>query len=416
MRIPLQRISILGGNKLTIALLTLLSSSIAAAEESSLAWNLFGTLGFSYTDNVENIELKNVPFSYLESGASFKPLSKLALQARYQFSEKLDFTIQAVARGFEDFDPEAEWVYFKYDLLDDLSLRIGRIRRPLFIHSDSYNVGYAYPWARPPGVTYFEFAGLYQSIDALDIIYTGWLGSWGVSAEGYYGRGRSDTGYIRDVLTTYDSDDSFGVALGFEKNELSLSLGHHIAEFSVDLPSAQQAIEGLNQLGFGALADPLRIDMKQASFTSLGGSYRFDNWQLDAEVTRLGSDDSILATVSSGYLSASWISDAYSYNYTIGSHRSKSNSDFAAPISQAATAVSLANTPESALAAGYLNGIADGLSQYLDANRNRRTSHRFGVRYDVRKNSVLKGEIEWIQDEGSSSATTNLNLSLDFVY
>lgn len=406
----------MGAKIVLLVLLISPLSTINAADESPFEWNLFGTFGFSYTGNLENIERKNVPYSYLESGISLKPLSKLAFQASYRFTEKLDFTVQAVARGFEDFEPEAEWIYLKYDVLDDLSFRIGRFRRPLFIHSDSYNVAYSYPWARPPGVTYFEFSGLYQSIDAIDLIYTGWLGSWGFSAEGYYGKGRSDTGYIRDILTTYSSDDSYGFVLGFEKNDFSVSMGHHLAEFSVDLPIGQQAVQGLTQLGFSALADPLRIENKQSMFSNLGGMYRFDNWQIEAELTHLGSDDSILTAVSSGYLGASWINKAYTYNYTIGAHRSRSNGDFATPISQAAQGVASANTPESAIAAGVLNGIAAGLAEYLDANENTRISHRLGVRYDERRNSALKAEVEWIEDEGSSGGTATLNLSIDFVY
>ena len=401
---------------IVVCLLLVVNSIVCAADDSKLEWNLFGTFGFSYTDNIENIEQKNVPFSYLESGASIKPLSKLALQASYRFSEKLDFTVQAVARGFEDFDPEAEWVYFKYDVLDDFSLRIGRIRRPLFIHSDSYNVAYAYPWSRPPGVTYFEFAGLYQSIDAIDLSYAGWIGDTGVSAEAYFGRGRTDTGFIRDVLTTYKSDESYGFVLGFEKNDLTVSLGHHLAKFTVDLPAAQQAVDGLTQLGFGALAEPLVISNKQAKFSNLGGVYRFENWQLEAEITHLGSDDSILANVSSGYLGASWIKDAYTFNYTFGKHQSKSNQDFVLPIAQAAQGVAAANTPESAMAAGFLNGIAAGLADYQNANENTRLSHRLGVRYDARKNTALKAEIERVEDEGAASGTTTLNFSLDFVY
>lgn len=402
--------------RISFVLLSTQLSSSFAWEESPLEWHLYGTLGFSHTDNIKSIEQKNVPYSYVEPGASLKPLSKLALQGSYNFSEKLDFTVQAVTRGYEDFEPEVEWVYLKYALLNDLNLRVGRIRRPLFMHSDSYNVAYAYPWSRPPGVTYFEFTGLYQSIDAIDISYNGWLGSWGFSTEAYFGEGRSDTGYIKDILTTYSSDESYGAVFSLEKGEFNVRLGYHEADFSVDIPISQTASTGFTQLGFSNLAETLAIEHKQATFSSLGGGYRYQNFEFNAELTHLGSDDSILAAITSGYLGISWIRQAYTFNYTFGRHRSKSNSDFVTPIYQAAQAVAASNTPESAVVADYLNTIAAGLTDYTNSNENRRTSHRLGLRYDLLSNSALKAEVEWIEDEDSSDKATVLNLSVDFVY
>jgi len=76
--------------------------------------------------------------------------SVIGLQSEYRLSDKLSATVQMVARGFSNYDLQTEWLYFRYHFSDQLSVRVGRRRGSVFMYSEELEVGFAYPWVRPP--------------------------------------------------------------------------------------------------------------------------------------------------------------------------------------------------------------------------------------------------------------------------
>jgi len=50
--------------------------------------------------------------------------------------------------------PQIEWANVKYQFTPELSLRLGRTVAPMFMRSDTANVGYANPWLRGPQEIY----------------------------------------------------------------------------------------------------------------------------------------------------------------------------------------------------------------------------------------------------------------------
>ena len=82
------------------------------------------------------------------------PDSRLGLQANYRLDGGLSFTGQITAHGGNVFKPAIDWAYASWALSDSLTLQAGRKRLPLFGYSDFFQVGYAYPWIRPPGDLY----------------------------------------------------------------------------------------------------------------------------------------------------------------------------------------------------------------------------------------------------------------------
>lgn len=104
-----------------------------------------------------------------ENELSFKPDSMLALQARGNLTEKLSFTAQLVAKGADDFSPEFDWYYLTYEATDSLSIMAGRRTIPMYYFSEYHEVGFAYPWVRPPSNLYWWqinfFDGIHASYD-----------------------------------------------------------------------------------------------------------------------------------------------------------------------------------------------------------------------------------------------------------
>lgn len=84
---------------------------------------------------------------------SLKPDSRAGVQATYKLGSQFSVTGQLTANASAD-KPAVDWLYGSWNLSDSLTLQAGRKRLPLFGYSDFFQVGYAYPWVRPPGDLY----------------------------------------------------------------------------------------------------------------------------------------------------------------------------------------------------------------------------------------------------------------------
>lgn len=74
----------------------------------------------------------------------------IALQANFQINEKTEAVLQLASRGIERNNTEAEWAYVAHSFTPNFTMRAGRLRVPYYVSSEYIEVGYAYPWARPP--------------------------------------------------------------------------------------------------------------------------------------------------------------------------------------------------------------------------------------------------------------------------
>lgn len=86
---------------------------------------------------------------------NFKAESILAVQGVYTVNSKLSVTGQLVAKGVDNFEPEFDWYYVTYRPNDDWTFMAGRRNIPMYYYSEFSEVGYAYPWMRPPANLYW---------------------------------------------------------------------------------------------------------------------------------------------------------------------------------------------------------------------------------------------------------------------
>lgn len=94
-------------------------------------------------------------YAFYQNEWSMEPESMIALQARMDVMENLTFTAQLVAKGADDFSPDIDWLYATYRFSDDLYLMLGRRNLPMYYFSEYMEVGFAYPWVRPPANLYW---------------------------------------------------------------------------------------------------------------------------------------------------------------------------------------------------------------------------------------------------------------------
>lgn len=76
--------------------------------------------------------------------------SVVGLQVEAEVNDRTSAMLQLVARGSDDFAASAEWAYVSWRPTDGDEFRAGRLRAPFFVMSECLEVGYVYPWVRPP--------------------------------------------------------------------------------------------------------------------------------------------------------------------------------------------------------------------------------------------------------------------------
>lgn len=83
---------------------------------------------------------------YDQNGLTWQPDTKLGLQGTATFAPRFSVTSQVVVRGAAGGQLDFEWLYGDFKINDALTLQVGRKRLPLLYHSESQDVGLAYPW------------------------------------------------------------------------------------------------------------------------------------------------------------------------------------------------------------------------------------------------------------------------------
>jgi hypothetical protein len=176
--------------KSALALLLTLPAGAAAADALTtdmFSYNGFGTIGVARSDtNRAEYVIGNQMAGALEN-FDYKTDSKLGLQGTFAPKSWLSGTVQALTeeRASREITTQIEWAYLKVQPIDDLSIRFGKMELPLFLVSDSRNVGYTTTWVRAPDAVYGE--ALFDTYEGGDISYRLELGRYSVTGHALLG-------------------------------------------------------------------------------------------------------------------------------------------------------------------------------------------------------------------------------------
>lgn len=169
--------------------LCLLAASVlpAVAAAQGLSWSAFGTVGYAVSDRPYALQRT------IDDGGTFARDSLLGMQADWRLTPQWSATVQLKAsqslRKDRRWDVRPSWAFVAWRPNDDWLLRAGRFRVPLYLHSESLDVGVAHDMARLPAEIYLiapaaEFEGGYAT--------RSWsFGADEASADAYAGRQRT---------------------------------------------------------------------------------------------------------------------------------------------------------------------------------------------------------------------------------
>ncbi|GLT17933.1 hypothetical protein GCM10007938_17110 [Vibrio zhanjiangensis] len=294
-------------------------------------------------------------------------MSLLGLQGSSDLSDGLSATVQIVGRGINNFDPEFEWAFVKYEFNDKFDVKFGRLRAPFYYYSEYLDVSYAYSWITPPIEMY---ASNVTSYDGIAFYYADSIGSFDYAA--YAGMGtRELTLTAGDLAGNYDAITVFDLGYGDFKTKFIYSV-FEISLTSDTLETVQNALAGLD--GAFVVKDMPGYIAGVAAYYDPGSYYlgvEYAELRFDKDIIAVSEDDRFLATV--GY--------RYS-DFTL--HYSFSSSDKTNGIEKLLTT----SDPRYATA----KSVADAVTS--DDK-----THIVGLRYDFHPNAALKFEYGFTDDD-----------------
>lgn len=242
-----------------------LASVPAAAVE--LNWSGFATLGYARSDS---------PYTYLGSiheDGSFRRDTLVAGQADLRFRPEWSATVQAeIAPDRNDghgWRARTAWAFVAWRPDNDWLLRLGKARVPLYLFSESQDIGVGSDLARMPAEQYSiaptsDFKGLF-------VTRTATLGEGELGVEAYGGRsGVQQRIWFRDGLPGVRAPGAFyqsvevdvgGLVLTLREPRFTWRLGVHTATTrGVDgapLPAAFPRVEVAPGIGYWQVSDAL---------------------------------------------------------------------------------------------------------------------------------------------------------------
>lgn len=141
--------------------------------------NGFMSAGFA------KVDAKDFSYEGLSHEITHDADSIIGLQIGGTVSADTHAVVQLTARGSESFAVEAEWAYVGVRAGNADEFRFGRQRYPFFTLSEYLEVGYSYPWARPPVEVYQS--AMPSSFDGVAWKHTANTGDWAHDVQMYWG-------------------------------------------------------------------------------------------------------------------------------------------------------------------------------------------------------------------------------------
>lgn len=329
---------------------------------------------------------------------NWKADSAAGIQFTYAIDPKWDATLQLLSRFEDEFRSDSdgvvntEWAYLTYRPTEAAAVRFGRMRTPLYMFSEYLDVGFAYPWVRPPVETYRVPFTYY---DGISVDYVVELGDWNLLTN--VAGGRSDP----SVVLGLRAEDCALINFTLNKDAWTARIGYTQTTVQSDDAKLDTIQTGLDQLySNGYLAEPYEIlgADNTAEYVSFGGMYDDGNWQIIAEATELHWEDSLVLDGWSNYLTVGHRFGeilpyvTYAHEYTPGENDEKRHAVVAAANAWAEDTPAVAN-------------LMGQLSNQMNAFTETQKSVSLGVRWDVSPRVATKFEVSRVSgfdDRGNS--------------
>ena len=330
----------------------LASTSAFALEQGEYTFNGFGTVGITHLGGEDDGYQGYGVNGQTTDGWRGDQLSKFGAQFQYGLSDTLGVTAQVTAKPAQDeWEGNIEWLYLSWQANDNLMVRGGRLRTPVYMYSESIDVGFSYPWLRLPDEVYSQVQ--LSNYEGADVVYTLPLSFGSVAFQVAGGQAKNRDIFSLDDMHDIDYNKLFGGNVSLSTNDFgTFRVGYVESDIKANV-EGDFSVLGLdvNDYSFN------NLDHQKGKFTSLGYQYDNGTWLTSNEWTsRVIEADGNSST------------DAF---YLMGGRRF---GDFLAHVTYA----------------------------QLDEDDGRQNSWTLGLNYNVMPTVVVKGEYKRVETSGDS--------------
>jgi len=275
--------------------IALASSTAYAVEQGEFVYHGFGTVGITHLGGEDDLDYGIQ--GQINDGWRGDQLSKFAVQGQYGITDTLSLTGQLASKPQQD-----SWkvgpgnIYLAWQANDNLTLRGGRIGTPVYMYSETLNVGFSYPWLRLPEEVY----SLVQltSHDGADILYnrSTALGAMSFQLSGGNAIGREQ--YALDDMHDIDYRDVFATSLALSTDNFgTFRIGYAEADLKITVDDVV-TIPVLGQRNVALV----ELDGQKGKFSSIGHQYDNGTWVSAAEAVKLQIENNEEAETNAFYV------------------------------------------------------------------------------------------------------------------
>ena len=224
----------------------LLGTSVMSYQARAVELDGYLTAGLAVHNQSQTDGSKVVYLDEITDDVTFLQDSKFGLQVTADVAENMQAVAQILASAEDDnYSMDIEWAYLDYTASESTSLRVGRIKQPVFLISDYLEVGYAYPWIRPPAEAYSNMP--VDSIIGAQLLYQTRIGDMNFGFQPYFGS--NTEGVPGQPTVNFFADNYVGMALRLENRAFTFQ----VSTFQTDVSTVDSA-GGFNSEGTATLS------------------------------------------------------------------------------------------------------------------------------------------------------------------
>ncbi|VAW70296.1 hypothetical protein MNBD_GAMMA10-2612 [hydrothermal vent metagenome] len=349
----------------------LIGSSILAQQVNAIEFDGFLTAGLAVHNQSQVDGSKLIYLDEITDDVTFLQDSKFGLQITADVVEDMQVVAQILASAEdENYSMDIEWAYLDYAAGESINIRAGRIKQPVFLISDYLEVGYAYPWIRPPAEAYSNMP--VDSIIGMQLLYQVDFGNTTFGVQPYFGSNSEDVPGVSSV--EFFADNYVGLALRLENRSFTFQVSSFQTDVStIDSGSGTGA---LNSEG-SAILSVVSLSWDIANFV---GYTEYTSRDIKADQGTLGQGfnqtpfDSLFSDQDGGYVTLGYRMGKYLPHLTFA-------------------------TIDSDPAGAYTCGSPTDASSCGPRQGARQDSITLGLRYELNESAALKIEYQQIELE-----------------
>lgn len=374
--------------------ITCLTAVACTLAQAQVSWDVSGFASFG----AGRVSQDDLTYMDYNGDWSFDSDTMLGLQGILAPTERMSITGQVVSRGFSfdtdnAYQPEIEWLFVSYELTSETRVRAGRLRAPHYLFSESLEIGYSYPWVRPPVDMYVFFLEPFSHFDGADISWQSSVGEVETELKAFAGR-------MSGEFLGIDIDVSrlAGLVASARWNETTLRYGVNTNRTDLTLPLGDLVVDGFNLAAsafpdaFAGLSENFFNDNQEYQYHGIGIEWEPGDWSVIAEkFLFLGPKEQFSLDSRGWYISMGRQFGNWMPYTVVGDYRTRIDSRLLKEIK--ATYIAY---PEG------LGGIFDQVDQLrsgalfaLNERNVAQRSNTLGIRWDFHPSADLKFELQY---------------------